>query len=86
MNANVIAPLIGDFRQQFFTDTLPMPQPEHDPFSVDQIPSITQFICQHSPQEWESRRPEITRLYVYEKLPLQAVMNTMKAEYGFFGT
>jgi hypothetical protein len=63
-----------------------MPLPEHDLFSMDQIPSITQFISQRSTQEWESRRSEITRLYVDEKLPLQTVIDTMKAEHGFCGT
>lgn len=58
MSANLLNPPI-DFRQQSFHEASLMPLPEHDLFSMDQIPSITQFIAQHSAQEWESWRPEI---------------------------
>jgi hypothetical protein len=77
---------LGTSRQQSFPHAPLMPPPEPDSFSVAQNLSTRQSPCQHSSQEWESRRPEITRLYVDEKLPLQAVINTMKAEHRFFGT
>jgi hypothetical protein len=86
MDAAVRNASSGNFRQQTTADGLLMPSTGQEPFSTGQIISIPQFLHQHSADEWESLRPEITRLYVDEKLPLHTVISTMKVEHGFFGT
>ena len=41
---------------------------------------------QHSAQDWENQRPQITRLYSVENRPLGEVKAVMKVEYGFEAT
>jgi hypothetical protein len=86
MNTTGTNAWIGDSRPELPSDPSSMTVQEYDPFSVNQIFSVPQILHQHSPEEWELRRPEITRLYVDERLPLQHVITAMGFEYGFFGT
>jgi len=60
-------PIYNPFPPDQAVSILPL---SYDVFETEQILSMVQSLHQHSENERESRRSEITRLYVDEKLPL----------------